>query len=135
MSAEMGIGKRCMSAYLPQAKGVAEGTRGGVADHLAKSARVAGLNWVERLPATLMAYRTSIDFPAGFSPLSPLSRWDFARTMYSAPDGTEDICGDELEKRYKANMLTERLRGAARCSTGRTFSTTSAYAFRSPRFA
>ena len=111
LAAKMGISKRCTSPYHPQANWVAERTIGILADRLAKSAREAGPNWVKRLPAALMAIRTSINFSTGFAPLSLLTGRDFVSPMFVALNGVEDIDGDELEEQFAREDANRKAAG------------------------
>ena len=96
LAEKLGVSKRCTSAYHPQANGVAERTIGVVSDRLAKCSQDAGAEWPSRLPAALMALRTSVNFSTGYAPLELLTGREFVTPMYAELNGIYDIEPEEV---------------------------------------
>ena len=101
LSAKLGISQRFTSPYHPQANGTAERTIGIIADRLATSLREGPNTWPTRLPAALMAIRTSVNFSTGFAPLALLTGRDFVTPMHVELNGMEEM--DEAEMAAQAD--------------------------------
>ena len=101
LSAKLGISQRFTSPYRPQANGTAERTIGIIADRLATSLREGPNTWPTRLPAALMAIRTSVNFSTGFAPLALLTGRDFVTPMHVELNGMEEM--DEAEMAAQAD--------------------------------
>ena len=111
LATRIGINKRCATPYRRQANGVAQRTPGEAAGRPPKSARDAGLNCVERPPATPMAIGTSINFSTGSAPSFLLSGWDSAPPTRVALNGVQDIDGDELEAEFARGNANRKAAG------------------------
>ena len=96
LAEKLGVSRRCTSPYHPQANGVAERTIGVLSDRLAKCAMDAGASWPSRLPAALMAMRTSVNFSTGYAPLELLTGREFVTPMHAELNGVDDISPEEI---------------------------------------
>ena len=75
---------------------MAERTIGVLSDRLAKCAMNAGASWPSRLPAALMAMRTSVNFSTGYAPLELLTGREFVTPMHAELNGVDDISPEEI---------------------------------------
>ena len=84
----MGVQKVNTTAYHPQTDGLVERFNRTVVDMLSKTVK-PGVEWDERLPYVLFAYRISVQSSTGESPFFLLYGWDpqLPTELVMSPDG------------------------------------------------